>query len=120
LLRDSFSSCPKKLLEHLKFWGKLDTAMELLKKQEALCIELGNKNSLQASYGNQALILLDLGKPEEAVALFKKQENICKKAGLVPSLIWCYRNQIDLFEKAIRSTEALEVRKKLDALENGQ
>jgi hypothetical protein len=29
--------------------------MALLKKQEARCLELGNKDGLQASYGDQAL-----------------------------------------------------------------
>jgi hypothetical protein len=30
----------------LKAWGRLEEAMALLKKQEALCLELGNRRSL--------------------------------------------------------------------------
>jgi len=40
------------------------------KKEEAICLELGNKDGLRASYGNQALILEDRGKLDEALALF--------------------------------------------------
>ena len=36
--------------------------MELLRKQEAICRELGNQEGLQVSYGNQALILQDWGR----------------------------------------------------------
>jgi hypothetical protein len=41
----------------LQAWGRLEEALALHKKQEALCLELGNKDGLQASYGNQALNL---------------------------------------------------------------
>ena len=52
--------------------GRLEEAFALHKKAEALCLELGNKDSLQRSYTNQALILKDWGRLEEAFALFKK------------------------------------------------
>ena len=55
--------------------------MVLLKKQEAICLELGDQDGLQASYGNQALILQDWGRLEEAMALHKKQEAICLELG---------------------------------------
>ena len=41
----------------LRAWGRLDEALALHKKEEAICLELGDKDSLQRSYGNQALIL---------------------------------------------------------------
>ncbi len=41
----------------LKAWGRLEEALALHKKEEAICLELGNKDGLQTSYGNQALIL---------------------------------------------------------------
>jgi esterase/lipase superfamily enzyme len=41
----------------LKHWGRLEEAMALLKKQKAICLKLGNQDSLQKSYGSQALIL---------------------------------------------------------------
>jgi hypothetical protein len=34
--------------------GRVEEALALLKKGEALCLELGSKDGLQASYGNQA------------------------------------------------------------------
>ena len=51
----------------LQAWGRLEEALALHKKQEAICLELGNKDSLQASYGNQALILQAWGRLEEAL-----------------------------------------------------
>jgi hypothetical protein len=36
----------------LKDWGRLDEAMTLHKKQEAICLELGNQDGLGRSYGN--------------------------------------------------------------------
>jgi hypothetical protein len=35
----------------LQAWGRLDEAMALNKKQEAICLELGHKDGLQQSYG---------------------------------------------------------------------
>jgi tetratricopeptide (TPR) repeat protein len=55
-------------------WGRLDEAMALYKKQEAICIELGNRDSLQISYGNQALILQVWGRLDEAMALTRKRK----------------------------------------------
>ena len=52
-------------------WGKLEDVMALYKKQEALCLDLGNKDSLQISYGNQAEVLRKMGKFEDALALHK-------------------------------------------------
>ena len=43
-------------------------------EEEAICLELGNKDGLQRSYGNQALILKEWGRLEEALALHKKEE----------------------------------------------
>ena len=38
----------------LQAWGRLEEALALHKKTEALCLELGNKDGLQRTYGNQA------------------------------------------------------------------
>jgi tetratricopeptide (TPR) repeat protein len=70
--------------------GRLEEALALLKKQEALCLELGNKDDLQASYGNQALILKAWGRLEEALALLKKQEALCLELGNRRSLAEYY------------------------------
>jgi tetratricopeptide (TPR) repeat protein len=63
--------------------------MALLKKQEAICEELGNRDSLQRSYGNQALILKSWGRLEEAMALLRKQEAICEELGNRNGLAYC-------------------------------
>jgi hypothetical protein len=64
--------------------------MALLKKVEALCLELGNKDSLQSSYGNQAVVLQVWGRLEEAMALLKKAEALCLELGNKDSLAHCY------------------------------
>jgi hypothetical protein len=45
---------------------------------------------LQASYGNQALILQDWGRLEEAMALHKKEEALCLELGNRSELAYCY------------------------------
>ena len=60
--------------------------------EETLCLELGNKDGLQASYGNQALILQAWGRLEEAMALHKKEEALCLELGNRSSLGYCYWN----------------------------
>jgi tetratricopeptide (TPR) repeat protein len=76
----------------LQAWGRLEEAMTLHEKEEALCLELGNKNGLQRSYCNQALILKAWGRLEEAMALLKKQEVFCLELGNRSGLAYCYSN----------------------------
>ena len=45
--------------------GRLEEAVAMLKKEEALSLEMGNKGGLQRSYGHQALILQSLGRLDE-------------------------------------------------------
>jgi hypothetical protein len=59
----------------------------------SLCLELGNKDGLQRSYGNQALILQAWGRLEEALALHKKQEALCLELGDKGGLQRSYGNQ---------------------------
>ena len=54
---------------------------------------MGNKDGLQRSYGNQALILKAWGRLDEALALHKKQEAICLELGNKDSLQISYGNQ---------------------------
>jgi hypothetical protein len=59
--------------ECLTYWGfatgwrigELEIALRILQQEEALCLELGDKDGLQRSYGNQAVILQDWGRLEE-------------------------------------------------------
>jgi len=74
----------------LQAWGRREEAFELHKKEEALCLELGNKDGLQRSYGNQAFILQDWGRLEEAFELFKKKEGLCLELSNRSSLAYCY------------------------------
>ena len=55
-------------------------------------MELGNKDGLQISYGNQAGILQDWGRLEEALALHKKEEALCLELGIPRGLAYCYWN----------------------------
>jgi len=90
--------------------------MALHRKAEALCIELGNKDDLQRSYGNQAVILKDWGQLEEAMALHRKAEALCIELGLRSSLGYCYwnwgllaREQQDRDTERKRLKEALQI-----------
>ena len=61
--------------------------------EETLCLELGNKDSLQMTYGNQALILQDWGRLEEAFELLKKVEALGLELGNKDGLQKTYGNQ---------------------------
>jgi tetratricopeptide (TPR) repeat protein len=95
---------------------RLEEAMALLKKQEALSLELGNKDSLQWSYGNQALIPRDWGRLEEAMALLKKQEALSLELGNKDSLQWSYGHQAGILRAWGRLEEAMALIKKQEAL----
>jgi len=81
----------------LKAWGKLDKAMELHKKEEKICEELGDRAGLARSYGNQALILKAWGKLDKAMELHKKEEKICEELGDRAGLAICWWNQGSLY-----------------------
>jgi len=100
----------------LKAWGRLEDAMALHKKEEALCLELGNKDGLQRSYGNQALILQAWGRLEEAMALHKKEEALCLELGNKDGLQACYGNQALILKARGRLDEAMALHKKEEAL----
>ena len=55
--------------------------MALHKEQERICRELGNKDGLSDSLGNQAMILQDRGDLDGAMALHKEKERICRELG---------------------------------------
>jgi tetratricopeptide (TPR) repeat protein len=77
----------------LREWGRLEEALALHKKQEAICLELGDKVELLKSYGNQAVILRIRGRLEEAMVLHKKEEDICLELGNKDGLQISYGNQ---------------------------
>ncbi len=100
----------------LYVWGRLEEALALHKKQEAICLELGNKDSLQRSYGNQALILQAWGRLEEALALHKQKEALCLELGNKDSLQISYSNQALIMKAWGRLEEALALHKKQEAI----
>ncbi len=72
--------------------------MALHKKQEALCEELGNKDGLQVSYGNQALILKAWGQLDEAFEPHTKGVALCDKRGFNDGVPVNYGNQAGILQ----------------------
>jgi tetratricopeptide (TPR) repeat protein len=100
----------------LQDWGRLDDAMALYRKVEAICMELGDQDALQTCYGNQALILKDWGRLDEALALLKKQEAICLELGNQDSLQRSYGNQATILQGWGRLDDAMALLKKQEAI----
>jgi tetratricopeptide (TPR) repeat protein len=82
--------------------------MGLHKEQERLCRELGNKEGLSSSLGNQAAILQARGDLDGAMALYREQERICRDLGNVEGLAFSLANQAHLIAfSRRRPSEAL-------------
>jgi tetratricopeptide (TPR) repeat protein len=77
---------------------------------------LGDKDGLQRTYGNQALILQDWGRLEEAMALLKKQEALCLELGNKDGLQRSYGNQAGILRDWGQLEEALALLQKQEAL----
>ena len=97
------------LREHVSVWrnelaylyqslGDLDKAMALHKEQEHICRQLGNLDGLQATLGNQALILKARGDLDGAMALHKEQERICRQLGNLDGLQRTLGNQASILK----------------------
>jgi uncharacterized protein (DUF1778 family) len=85
-------------------------------KAESLCLQPGNKSSLQRFYGNQALILRAWGRLGEAMALHKREEAVCLELGDKDALQDSYGNQPGLLCVSERLDEAIALLKKQEAL----
>jgi tetratricopeptide (TPR) repeat protein len=96
--------------------GELEIALRIVQQEEALCLELGNKDSLQSSYGNQAVILQAWGRLEEAFELLKEQEALCRELDTKNGLQRSYSNQAGILKAWGRLEEAFELHKKEEAL----
>jgi tetratricopeptide (TPR) repeat protein len=96
--------------------GELEIALRISQQQEALCLELGNKDGLSQSYGGQALILYAWGRLEEALELYKKQEALSLEIGNKDGLSQSYGGQALILYAWGRLEEALELYKKQEAL----
>jgi tetratricopeptide (TPR) repeat protein len=100
----------------LRTWNRRDEAMEVLKEQQAICLKLGDKESLQRCYGMQALILKDWGRLHEAMALHKKKEEICLELNNRDGLQHTYGNQGSILQDQERFDEAMALHKKKEAI----
>jgi tetratricopeptide (TPR) repeat protein len=100
----------------LKAWGHLDEAMTLLRKQEAICLELGSQDSLDRSYGNQALILEAWGRLDEAMALHKKADAISLELGNQNNLQVSYGNQASILVAWGHLDEAMALLRRQEAI----
>ncbi|MEZ4647517.1 MAG: NB-ARC domain-containing protein [Candidatus Eisenbacteria bacterium] len=100
----------------LRAWGRLEESMLLLKKQESLCEELGDRASLLLCYGNQAVILQAWGRLEEAMSLHKREKSMCEEAGDMAALQACYGNEALILRAWGRLEEAMSLLKKQESL----
>ncbi len=96
--------------------GRLLEAMEFCERCSQAAEAKGDKQALQAWYGNQALILRRWGRLEEALALHKKEEAICEELGIRDGLQACYGNQALILQAWGRLEEALALHKKQEAI----
>jgi tetratricopeptide (TPR) repeat protein len=96
--------------------GELDVALRIMRQEEANAEQAADKSTLQASYGNQALILHAWGRLEEALALHKKKEEICLELGNKDSLQIGYGNQALILKDWGRLEEALALHKNQEAI----
>ncbi|MCW5980010.1 MAG: hypothetical protein KIT09_18150 [Bryobacteraceae bacterium] len=96
--------------------GQLVIANRLIERRQAFYERKGDRHGLQASYGNQALILQDWGKLEEAMALHQKQEALCHELGNKDGLQASYGNQALILQAWGKLEEAMALHKKEEAL----
>ena len=94
----------------------VDEALALHEKQEALCIDLGDKDGLRRSLGNQALIRQEGGHLKQAMALHKKEEALCIELGNQDGLQRSLGNQALILKDWGRLEEALELHMREEAL----
>jgi tetratricopeptide (TPR) repeat protein len=90
--------------------------MALQKKEEVLCLELGDKDGLQISYGNQAVILRRWGRLDEAMALCQKEEAVCLELGNKAGLQASYGHQAGILAAWGRLGEAMALLRKQEVL----
>jgi tetratricopeptide (TPR) repeat protein len=99
--------------------GELETALRILVKRDSFWVGQNDevaKDSLQRSYGNQALILQTWGRLEEAMALHQKQEGLCLELGNKDGLRISYGNQALILKDQGRLKEAMALHNKEEAL----
>ena len=96
--------------------GRLQEALEFMQDYQQFSDQLDDRDRLQRSYGNQALILKAWGKLDEAMELHKKKENICIELGNKDSLQTCYGNQALILQAWGKLDEAMKLHKKQEQI----
>jgi len=113
---DRHGSLAFNVLSHGLRTGHLLAAYNAMESARQLAEQLGDRAGLQASYGNQALILKAWGRLEEAMALLKQQEAICTELGDRAGLQRSYGNQALILQDWGRLEEAMALLKKQEAI----
>ncbi|WP_447969773.1 TIR domain-containing protein [Nitrospira sp. M1] len=99
--------------------GELQTALHILQQEEEFWKNRESpeaKETLQRSYGNQALILQAWGQLGEAMAMFQEQESLCKGLGNNDGLQACYGNQALILQDWGQLDKAMTLHQKKEAL----
>ena len=96
--------------------GDLEAAVREMKEAEQLFRRLGDRAGLQASLGNQAVILQAWGRLEEALGLLKQGEAICRELGDRAGLSASLGNQAVILKAWGRLEEALGLHKQEEAI----
>jgi tetratricopeptide (TPR) repeat protein len=96
--------------------GRLPEAYEICERTIEEANRRNDPTTLQAWYGNQALILRAWGRLEEAMALRKKEEEIGLELGDQDGLSRCYGNQAVIQQIWGRLEEAMALHKNQEAI----
>jgi hypothetical protein len=91
----------------LSDFGYLNEAFSLRTFLSTTFMQLGDDNNLQASLGNQALILQRWGRLDEAMALHKQEEQICQELGNKEGLQRSLGNQALILHRWGRLEDAM-------------
>jgi len=92
--------------------GRLPEAYEFTDQVARVAEQTGDRNVLQACYGQQAVILKYWGRLDEAMALHRKQEAICEDLGNRGGLQTCYGNQALILQDWGRLDKAMALLEK--------
>jgi tetratricopeptide (TPR) repeat protein len=96
--------------------GRLAEALEICERTRKAAEERQDAQALQASYGNQALILKAWGRLEEAMALHEKEETICLELGDKVGLQASYGNQALILKAWGRLGDAMALHQKEETI----
>ena len=96
--------------------GHPQEALAVQKSFSRLFRESGDRANLQASLGNQAVILKDRGELDEAMRLLKEQERLCRELGDKDGLSGSLGNQASILAARGELDEAMRLLKEAERL----